>query len=73
MRSLMFRSLLRKTCPNSFFFWPVFLRSQTEYGDLQIKTPYSVRMLENKDQKNSEFGHFSGSARETNTKLEIKF
>ena len=30
-----------------------------EYGDLLRKSPYSVRMRENIDQKNSEYGHFS--------------
>ena len=35
------------------FFWSVFFRIQTEYS-----CTYSVRMLENMDQKNSEFGHF---------------
>ena len=29
----------------------------TEYRDLLGKSPYSVRMLENADQKNSEYGH----------------
>ena len=31
---------------------------RTEYGDLKSKSPHSVRMQENKDQKNSEYGHF---------------
>ena len=51
-------------------FWSVFSRSRTEYGDLQVKSPYLVRMSENKDQKKSEFGHLSGGARKTITKLE---
>ena len=29
-----------------------------EHGDLRGKSPYSVRMKENTDQKNSEYGHF---------------
>ena len=37
------------------FFWSVFSRIWT------IISPYSVRMRENTDQKNSVFGHFSGS------------
>ena len=34
---------------------------RTEYGDLLRKYPYSVRIQENTDQKNSVFGHFSRS------------
>ena len=34
----------------------------TEYADVQSKSPDSVRMLENTDQINSEYGHFSYSA-----------
>ena len=33
------------------FFWSVFSRIWTEYGDLLHKFPYSVRMRENTDQK----------------------
>ena len=33
------------------FFWSVFSRVQTEYGDLWNKYPYSVQIRENKDQK----------------------
>ena len=43
-------STLRETCPYSEFFWSVFSRIWTEYGEI------------NTDQKNSEHGHFSGSA-----------
>ena len=35
---------LRKKCPYSEFFWSVFYRSRTEYGDLFRKSPYSFRM-----------------------------
>ena len=60
---------LREKCPNTEFF--VQIRSvqsisvYTEYGvhtrSVQIRSisPYSVRMRENTDQKNSVFGHFS--------------
>ena len=34
------------------FFWSVFSCIQTEYGYLRSKSPYSVRMQENADQKN---------------------
>ena len=50
---------LRKKCPYSEFFWSVFSRIRTEYGDLLCKFPYSVLMRENADQKNSEYGHFT--------------
>ena len=33
------------------FFWSVFSCFQTEYGDLLPKSPYSVRIQENTDQK----------------------
>ena len=48
-----------KKCPYSKFFWSVFSRIWTEYGDLQVKSPYSVWMRENADQKNSKCELFS--------------
>ena len=42
-------------------FWSVFFCNQTEYGDLQSKSPYSVWIQENTDSKNSVFGHSSCS------------
>ena len=33
------------------FFWSVFFCIRTEYGDLRSKSPYSVRIQENTDQK----------------------
>ena len=47
---------LREKCPYSEFFWSVFSRIRTKYGE----DPYSVRTWENTDQKNSEYGQFSG-------------
>ena len=46
--------------PYSEFSWSVFSRIRAEYG-LQILriSPYSVRMRENTDQKNSEVNHGS--------------
>ena len=38
--------------------WSVFSRIWTEYRDLQSKSPYTVQIWENTDQKNSAFGHF---------------
>ena len=53
---------LREKCPYSALFWPVFSLSRTEYGKILCIYPYLVRMLENIDQNNSEYGHFSSSA-----------
>ena len=33
------------------FFWSVFSRFRTEYGEILRMSPYSVRMWENTDQK----------------------
>ena len=51
----------REKCLYSEFFWSVFSRIQTEYGEVLRICPYSVRMQENTDQKNSEYGHYSSS------------
>ena len=59
----MLMSSLCEKCPKTEFFWSVFSRIWTEYGDLLYISPYSVQMRENKDQKNSVFGHFSSSAK----------
>ena len=50
-------SLLEK-CPFSEFYWSVFSRIRTECGKILHISPYSVQLRENKDQKNSEYGHF---------------
>ena len=50
---------LRKNCLYSEFFWPVFIRIRTEYGEILRISPYSVPMRENVDQENSEYGHVS--------------
>ena len=47
-------------------FWSLFSHIRTQYGDLLRKSPYSVWMRENTDQKNSEYGHFLRSARLVN-------
>ena len=39
-------------------FWPVFSRIRTEYGEVLLISPYSVRMWENTDQNDSEYEHF---------------
>ena len=42
---------LCKECPNMMFFLSVFSRIWTEYGNLGSKSPYSVQIRENTDQK----------------------
>ena len=62
LRALLGSSALsmRKKCLYSELFWFVFSRIRTEYREIR-STPYSVRMLKNADQNNSEYGPFSGS------------
>ena len=64
-------SSLRKKCLYSEFFWSAFPRIQTEYGEILRISPYSVQMLENMDQENSEYGHFLHSGYETYTAKSI--
>ena len=52
---------LRKKCPYLELFWFAFSRIRTEYEEIRSISPYSVRMRENADQNNSEYGHFSRS------------
>ena len=54
----------RAQCPYSELFWSAFSRIQTEHGEILRISPYSVQIQENADQNNSEYGHFSRSARE---------
>ena len=49
---------MRKKCPYFELFWSVFSRIRTDYGEILRISPYSVRMLENTDQNNFEYGHF---------------
>ena len=49
---------LRKKCPYSELFWSAFSRIRTEYREILRISPYSVRMRENTDQNNFEYGHF---------------
>ena len=49
---------LRKRYPYPEFFWSVFSRIGTEYGEILLISSYSVQILENTDQKNSEYAHF---------------
>ena len=50
---------MHKKCPCLELFSSIFFRIRTEYEDLLCKSPYSVRMRENTDQKNFEYGHFN--------------
>ena len=52
---------LRKKCPYSELFWSVLPRIWTEYREIPRISPYSVRMRENTDLNNFEYGHFLGS------------
>ena len=52
-------------------FWSAFSCIWTEYGDLRSKSPYSVGIQENTDQKNSVFGHFSCSEHLANLNYSI--
>ena len=47
--------------PYPDFFWFVFSRIRTEYGEIRIISPYSVQMWKNTDQRNSEYRHYSRS------------
>ena len=50
---------LCKNCPYSKLFWSAFSRIPTEYGEIRsISSSYSVRMRQDADQNNFEYGHF---------------
>ena len=55
---LQLRNILREKCPHSELFWFPFSLILTEYGEILRISPYSVRMRENADQKNSIYGHY---------------
>ena len=52
---------LREKWRYSEFFWSVFSRIRTECGEINRISPYSVKMRENTDQTNSEYGDSSHS------------
>ena len=56
---------LREKCPHSVFFWSVFSRIRTKYGEIPSVSLYSVRMRENTYHNNSEYGHFPRSDRDS--------
>ena len=49
---------LRKNCPYSELFWSLFSTIWTEYEEILRISLSSVQLRENKDQNNSEYGHF---------------
>ena len=49
---------LREKCLYTELFWSVFSRIRTEYEETLRISPYSVRLRENMDKKNSEYLHF---------------
>ena len=53
---------LLENCPYSELVWSAFSRIWTEYGQIWSISPYSIRMWENADQNNSEYGYFLRSA-----------
>ena len=55
---------LREKCTHSELFWLAFSRIRTEYGGILYISPYLVRMRENADQNNYEYGHFLRSVKE---------
>ena len=60
---------LRKKCPYSESFWSAFFCIWIEYGEILHISPYSVRISENADLSNTEYGHFlrSGNNRKKST------
>ena len=54
---------LLKKCRYSELLWSAFSRIRTEYGEIRSISPYSVRMRENVDQSNSEYGHYLRSVK----------
>ena len=52
------QNTLREKYPYSELFWSVFSRIRTEYREIRKISSYSVRMQENTDLNNSEYGCF---------------
>ena len=55
---LLQKQTLRENRLYSELFWSVFSYIWTEFGDIRSISPYSVRVLENTDQKNSKYRLF---------------
>ena len=60
--------ILRESVQIRSFFWSVFSPIRTEYGEIRLISPYSVRMRKIRTRKNSVFGHFSHSVISDNIK-----
>ena len=58
---------LREKCPYLELFWSAFSCIQNEYGEILRIYSYSVRMLENAEKNNSEYGHFLRSVLSSTT------
>ena len=61
MRNILPVSLILQTYFTSENYCVKSVPIQSEYGEICSISPYSFRMRENTDQKNSEYGHFSRS------------
>ena len=61
----LFSNTLGKKCLYSELFCSTFSRIWAEHGEIRSISPYSVRMRENVEQNNSEYGHFLGSESQT--------
>ena len=60
---------LREKCRYSEFFWSVFSRIRTEYGEMRSISLYLIQMRENRNQNNSRYGHFLRGVRKHLHKL----
>ena len=73
--ALLLYQTLRKKCLYSEFFWPSFSPHFPAFGlnteRYGVSLRNSVRMRENRDQNNSEYGHFLSSFCEFNSYLVI--
>ena len=49
---------LHEKCPYSELFWSLFSCIRTEYGKILLISLYLVRMWENMDQNNTEYGSY---------------
>ena len=67
------RTTMRKKFPYPELLRSAFSRIRTEYGEILSISPYSVRMRENADQNNSEYGNFSRSYPFIQVSLEWRF
>ena len=54
-----FYAILREKCQYSEFSWSLFSRILAEYQEIWSISTYSVRMRENKDQKNCKYDQYS--------------